>query len=72
MRLPALHNADFGPNDHREGAPHCIRPAMSFELVKDVALDGVKSELARHDRGDEKKVIFTNLGFANFSIQRSA
>ena len=42
---------------------------MSFELVKDVALDGVKSELARHDRGDEKKVIFTNLGFANLPNQ---
>ena len=42
---------------------------MTFELVKDVALDGVKSELARHDRGDEKKVIFTNLGFANLPNQ---
>ena len=43
--------------------------AITFELVKDVALDGVKSELARHDRGDEKKVIFTNLGFANLPNQ---
>ena len=42
---------------------------MIFELVKDVALDGVKSELARHDRGDEKKIIFTNLGFANLPNQ---
>ena len=42
---------------------------FTFELVKDVALDGVKSELARHDRGDEKKIIFTNLGFANLPNQ---